>query len=926
LRPPDPHERERWVALKPHLERLLDLPGVERARYIADLRAGEPELADALDRRLAAHRAAEQHGFLDHGPDAPADLLTIAGQIVGPYTLIEPIGYGGMGSVWLARRSDGRFERNVALKFLNPALVGLGNTRRFVREGNLLAQLTHPNIAQLLDAGVTPGGQPYLVLEHVAGRPIDAYCDERSRDIAGRIALFIDVLAAVAHAHTHLIVHRDLKPGNVFVADTGEVKLLDFGVATLLASPDRPTAPTLLTQVGAAAMTPQYAAPEQITGGPVSTATDVYALGVLLYLLLSGRHPAGDAIDAPISLVRAVMETEPRRPSDAAGGNVDSGTIARCRSTTPERLRRNLRGDLDTIVLKAIKKAPAERYASVTELADDLQRYLRHEPIRALADSFAYRARRFVQRNRALVALGTVAATAIIAGIAGVLVQSRTAREQRDFALRQLAQSEAQGDLDSFLLTGAAPAGTTFTVNELLAQAEAIVARQPDNPELKVSQLISIGRQYWTQDENKRALEVLESAYQQSLPLADVATRAKAACALASALARGVDLPRAERLIERGLAELPDTPLAALDRMYCLMRGSEVAQEQGMVARAVELAEAASRENENAPFRSAVQDYGVSSRLAEVYRAAGKLVEANTAFAQAADDLATLGRDRTSMAGTLLNNWGLSLTLMGRPVEAAPLFRRAIELSRVDATDEAVSPMLLANQSRALRDTGHFEEAKAHIESAYARAVAAGHEVVVNQSLLIRASIYREMGDHGRSQQTLDELEPRLRAVLPPLHVAFGSLLVERAYLAQARGENADARVQADAGVELLREVLRATGEGTNYLPYVLLCRARIAVENGNPDRAMADAREVLELLDASQPNAKSIWAARAHYVLARALRDVGRAADSTAEARLAIDHFTSAGGTEAPGIAAARELVAVESPTSSGHPASPAT
>ena len=925
MRPPDQGERERWTALKPHLERLLDLPGVERTGYVAELRAGEPGLADELDRRLAAHHAAEQHGFLDHGPDAPADLLTIAGQIVGPYTLIEPIGYGGMGSVWLARRSDGRFERNVALKFLNPALVGLGNTRRFVREGNLLAQLTHPNIAQLLDAGVTPGGQPYLVLEHVAGRPIDAYCDERSRDIAARIALFVDVLAAVAHAHTHLIVHRDLKPGNVFVADTGEVKLLDFGVATLLASPDRPTAPTLLTQVGAAAMTPQYAAPEQITGGPVSTATDVYALGVLLYVLLSGRHPAGDAVDAPISLVRAVMETDPRRPSDAASGNGENETIASRRSTTPERLRRDLRGDLDTIVLKAIKKAPAERYASITEFADDLRRYLRHEPIRARADSFAYRARRFVRRNRAVVALGTIAACAVVAGIVGVLVQSRTAREQRDFALRQLAQSEAQGDLDSFLLTGAAPAGTTFTVNELLEQAETIVARQTDNPELKVSQLISIGRQYWTQDENKRALEVLESAYVQSRKLVDPSTRAKAACALASALGRGVDLPRAERLIQHGLDELPATPLAGLDRMFCLMRGSEVAQEQGMVSRAVELAEAAARENEKAPFKSAVQDYGVSSRLAEVYRAAGKLVEANTAFAHAADDLSELGRDRTSMAGTLLNNWGLSLSLMGRPLEAVPLFRRAIELSRADASDEAVSPMLLANQARALRDTGAFDEAKAHIESAHARAVAAGHEVVVNQSLLIRGSIYREMGDYAQSQQMFDEIEPRLRAVLPPLHVAFGSLLAERALLAQERGESADAQAKADAGVELLRETLRTSGEGTNYLPHVLLSRARISVENGKAGQALADAREVLELLDSTQPNVESMWAARAHYVLALALRDLGRAAESAKEAQLAVDHFTSATGTANPGFAAARELLAAETGSpAENHPPPP--
>ena len=295
----------------------------------------------------------------------------LSGQRIGPYQVLRELGQGGMGTVWLAQRVDGRFDAQVAIKFLKPGLLGNGLSSRFAREGQILGRLSHPHIARLLDAGLHEGGQPYLVLEYVAGQPIDKFCSQQGLDLQGRIRLFLDVLSAVAHAHSHLILHRDLKPSNILVTTAGQVKLLDFGIAKLLVDATQAqeeTPPTELTQHAGSAFTPQFAAPEQIQQSEVTTATDVYALGVLLYLLLSGRHPTEGRTRTPLDRLKAVVEAEPPRLSSVA---------AACDEPTIARQARLLKGDLDLIVAKALKKQPAERYANAQALADDLQRSLR---------------------------------------------------------------------------------------------------------------------------------------------------------------------------------------------------------------------------------------------------------------------------------------------------------------------------------------------------------------------------------------------------------------------------------------------------------------------------------------------------------------------------------------------------------------------
>jgi eukaryotic-like serine/threonine-protein kinase len=427
---------ERWREVSPYLDHALSLSDEDRVEWLAAFRIQRFDLADVLQELLDEHRALTRDRFLEDPPQRPTtDTYLIPGETIGPYKLVSRIGEGGMGHVWLAERADGRFERQVAVKFLRLALGSRGAERRFEREGKILGQLSHPNIAELVDAGITPNGAPYLILEYVKGQPIDAYCDERKLGVEARIELFLEVLGAVAQAHANLIVHRDIKPSNVFVSEANKVKLLDFGIAKLLTDDAAPAAATQVTVEGAGAMTPLFAAPEQITGGAITTATDVYALGVMLFLLLTGQHPAGPGPHSPADLVKAITETEPWQPSDVVAQEQGRSAAER-RSSTPDKLRRQLRGDLDIISGKALKKNPRERYASVAALADDLRRSLGHEPIAARPDSALYRLGKYVRRHRSGVAVAALLFLLVVGFAVGQAVQLRRITRERDRANR----------------------------------------------------------------------------------------------------------------------------------------------------------------------------------------------------------------------------------------------------------------------------------------------------------------------------------------------------------------------------------------------------------------------------------------------------------------------------------------------------------
>ena len=411
---------DEWRALSPLLDQALEMTEEELSTWLSSLYAADPSLASQLEILLHEHKVLSAEGFLEVSrlelPGGPS----LAGQSFGAYTLVSQIGHGGMGTVWLGERNDGRFERRVAVKVLNIALMGKGGEERFKREGRILGGLTHPHIAELIDAGVSPTGQPFLVLEYVAGDHIDHFCDRRALDVRARIRLFLDALLAVAEAHDKLIVHRDLKPSNILVRADGQVKLLDFGIAKLLKDDGQPKE-SPLTLDDAKALTPEYAAPEQLKGEPVTGATDVYSSGVLLYVLLTGHHPVGAAPRTAASLVKAILDTEPTRPSEivcpAQPNEENAIANAARRATTPDKLAQSLRGDLDTIITKALKKNPQERYPSTRVFAEDLQRYLQYQPIAARPDAIGYRAHKFVRRHRSGVAAASLLAVSLMGAI-----------------------------------------------------------------------------------------------------------------------------------------------------------------------------------------------------------------------------------------------------------------------------------------------------------------------------------------------------------------------------------------------------------------------------------------------------------------------------------------------------------------------------
>jgi serine/threonine-protein kinase len=730
-----------------------------------------------------------------------------------------------------------------------------------------------------------------------------------------RVRLFLDVLSAVARAHANLIVHRDIKPSNVLVRNDGQVKLLDFGIAKLLEGDRDEGELTELTVEGGRPMTPEYAAPEQLKGDAITTATDVYSLGVLLYVLLTGQHPTGRNRQAPADLVKAIVDTDPTRPSDSvAPTRMDVGvatTNAAKRYTTRERLRRLLRGDLDTIIAKALKKDPAERYSSVTALADDLRRYLRSEPISARPDTVAYRLTKFVRRNRTAVALAALAATASSAGLVGTLIQTHRARVERDYALGQLSRAEATNDLNEFLLSDAAPSGKPFTVNDLLERAEHIVERQQDKQDpQRIETLISLGRQYNVLDEQAKSRQLLGEAYELSRGLSDRSIRARASCALGAALALAGEHARAEALVQEGLREAGKEARLAPDHLYCLLRATEAARERGDSREALVRTEAAQRAVKQLPSASGLVGSQMLIDVASSYGDAGRYQEANAAFEEASRQLTALGRDDTQTAVTLFNNWGTVLILAGRPRDCERVLRRAVEISRAGKSDDAVSPMLLVNYARALREVHRTDEAADYAERGYAKAQQTGAGVVIGQSLLLRSMIYFDRGDLSQATAMLDEVEPRLRRGLPPGHIAFGSLASDRALIAQAQGDLQSALDFSNTAVAIAEAAMKAGRLGGDYLPVFLARRAGVELQLGRSDQAEADASRGLSLSQASaQVRTFSSTLGRVYLALGRALQAQGKADEARSAFHSAAENLQDALGPDHPDTRTAIQL-----------------
>ena len=471
-----PSQRLRFAAL---LDESVEMNSVQRHEWLIVTERADPAMASALRAFFASRDVCQVQGFLeDEGPLAgelaalvPAEPGLI-GKHFGPYRVLSLLGHGGMGSVWLAERADGLFSRQVALKLIHSTLVGRVMTERFAREREILAGLNHANIARLLDAGLAPDGQPYLALEYIAGTPFTSFCDDHRLSLRERLELFRQVLGAVQYAHAHLIIHRDLKPSNILVTDDSQVHLLDFGIAKLLTEGEAKE--TELTLLGGRALTLDYAAPEQISGATVTIAADVYALGVMLYELMTAERPYRLKRDSRGALEEAILQADPMPPSRL----MLSDATARARGTTAAKLAKTLRGDLDTIVAQSLKKSPNERYATVNDLDEDIGRFLRGDVVLAQRDSVPYRTLKFALRHRIAIGAVSILILTLIGGLTATTFEARVAAAQRDEAraaqARLLTQAAAtrvqEGDV----------AGAMATILEVLPRQRATGSYPPE--------------------------------------------------------------------------------------------------------------------------------------------------------------------------------------------------------------------------------------------------------------------------------------------------------------------------------------------------------------------------------------------------------------------------------------------------------------
>ncbi len=875
----------RWQQLSPLLDELLELSGTARAERLAAIACDDPSIGAELGDLLAREGTVDRASFLEGRALPHADAGALAGRVVGAYTIERALGRGGMGSVWLAHRSDGRFEARAAVKFLNLALVGRAEAERFEQEGRILGRLSHENIARLVDAGVLDG-QPYLVLEHVEGEPIDAWCEARALDCGARCRLFLSVLDAVAHAHANLILHRDLKPSNVLVTPEGRVKLLDFGIAKLLDDPLLPAGSTELTQAGGRPLTPAFASPEQLRGEPLSAASDVYTLGVVLYGLLTGAPPRRGG-----------------RPGEAES---EADAPLASSAVSDPHLRRRLRGDLDAILARALARSPLERYPTVTALAEDLVRHLEGLPIRARPAGPWYRARKFVRRNRWRVAAASVALLAVLGAAAFAAWQARIATRERDRALLHLNRAEAAVTFVDVLINEATRADEKLTLDEVLQRTERLaVSSLRGRPEQQAAVLNSLASYYVSTGNHARAAELLERAVAAVRGSSDASLRALVECNLAVATAgSGVEGPAAieaaKRVIAGWLARADVEPEAAI---HCETYLSQIGYMNNDAAYALEHALRAQSLLGAMKQRVPALEAEVRGELGYGYHLAGRNDEADRQYGTAIRLFREQGREDTPGAISILNNWGVASYGAGD-------IKRALEIGEEDLRLAArrtiiPPPYAVNNHASALLALGRYREALGEAERTVGIARRAGEAPMVVSGLVNQAFALAKLGELDPAERLLGEAAPLARQ-LPPDNFAVLGLAFRRARLALLRGKPALAREAADPVVELFRR----RGSRNSGLARALRIRAEALWKLGDLAAAERDARDALAIsreLQGGKPH--SLYTGQSLLLLARLRRESGDADGARAAAQEAAGHLAEQLGEDHADAQAARAL-----------------
>jgi len=844
---------DKWSALSSYLDKALTLNEQERASWLEELRAGNPELASQLHELLSEHQAVQREAFLEGSPVAPSQESRLVGQTVGAYRLVSALGQGGMGTVWLAERSDGRFERKAAVKFLSAALIGRGGEALFKREGAILARLDHPNIAELLDAGISPLGQPYLVIEYVEGQSIDQYCDTRKMDVRARIRLFLDVLAAVAHAHANLIVHRDIKPSNVLISKDGTVKLLDFGIAKLLEGGGPQTTGPLVTHQTAPAFTPLFAAPEQLTNGAVTTATDVYELSVLLYVLLTGQHPCGSGVHSPAELVRSIVELE--APQASSVTKAEPGKIAaQNRSTTPDRLKRLLRDDLDAIVRKGLQKQPHQRYITAEALADDLRRYLAGEPVIAQPESRWYRAKKFLFRRRWAVASVVSVVLALAAGLTAALWQAHIAKRESRVAM----------SMEGFLVD-------IFHANTSY-QDDPVKARQTTARQLLDIGASKIDREMADVPEAKlRILSTLGSMYA-DLGLGDEAVALqRKRVDLARSRYGNDSLELVEPLIDLGSAMHTSGSMGERERV--LLDGKRIL-------------------DEHRDFSSRRRG-SLCVMLAEHYE--GSDMQKALDFSRQAVDVYRKFSNEPMLAEALYEEAAL-LPMAGQSRQAEPLLKEAIQVSsKLEGDPNANLPRFYAYLGQTQQDLTEFAAAEESLRRALlaARKIN-GEDHIDTLETELRLGIF--LAATSRTAEGLEHIE-RAKDILLRMHRDDDPFFAPQVYLEYGRSLAGMGRWEEGLSyVAKAAENRRKNRPGTRYLAQMLYAQAYILIDMGR----YSEAGRLLDEADAIAKKTNYVTPYIAADARTRLLIATGR----SREADAALDAFHPT-----PPVAGAMEL-----------------
>ena len=764
----------------------LDMPATARAAFIDAGSEGDSLLRDAALRLLAAESAGA--GFLDAHP-LNVVINDRSGERIGRFRLVERISSGGMGTVYRARRDDGAYRQDVAVKLIRPELVSDEGLQRFLVERQILARLDHPGIARLIDGGTDTAGMPYVVMDLVDGEPIDAYCEKQRLGVAARLRLLQDVCAALHAAHQQGVVHRDIKPGNILVTPHGQTRLLDFGIAKVL-NEDDATAAQLRTRTGFAAMTPQYASPEQVSGATIGIGTDIYSLGVLLYQLLTGARPYSVDSLSPGALEHAVCHTIPPNPSAA---------VARRRAPPPDglptspALTRALRGDLDRVVMTALAKQPDERYATALAFSDDIERYLSGLPVHARGASRLYRLGKFAARHRAGVAATVVAFAALAAALVVVSLQAREAAFQRDLARQEAARAASARDFLVEIINRADPFANveSATLAGALRQSiPGISERFAGQPTLEAEMRYAIGYALQNLGEVAPARDLLDGALALRESEGNTMEIARVLDALGivdwwdSAFADG------EARFRRGIELLggTETMPAVGQRVEMLTNLCGMLAEAGDYQRAHAECAAAVALGDRVPAIGQTLQATAWNNFATVLESLELNDEAEAAFERTlALRRSAVGELHADYAITL-NNLAFLLVAQERMDEAVATFRQALEIERALLPEgHPEIAMSLMNFAWATTRTGEFEAAEAAAQEALA---------------ISRASYSDNHPRTGKAHETLASLY--LRRDQPDL--AREHALAARAIYSKAESVN-------PRWVEMVDSVLRSLDE-----------------------------------------------------------------------------------------------------------------